>query len=61
MKLASFLMLKGFVLFDVEDNKKCEGRKVYVFNDSEAIRKAIESYSIATVLKIKTYMESIVN
>jgi len=43
MKLAGFLMMKGFVLRHVKDDEKSR-RKVFIFNDSNEIQQALKEY-----------------
>ena len=43
MRLAGFLMLKGFVLRHVKDDTKTR-RKVFIFNDSDELQIKIKDY-----------------
>lgn len=43
MRLAGFLMMKGFVLRHVKDDTKTK-RKVFIFNDSAELQIKIKDY-----------------
>lgn len=43
LRLAGYLMLRGFVLFELLDDKDSR-RKIYLFKDSEELRKATIEY-----------------
>jgi hypothetical protein len=43
-KLAIYLQCRGFLLVGVEPDLKSDNRKVFLFNDSEPIRKAMIEY-----------------
>jgi hypothetical protein len=43
-KLMGFLTMKGFVLQNIEEDKRNPDVNVYIFNDSEEIQKAIKEY-----------------
>lgn len=43
LKLAGFLMQRGFVLFEILDDKESR-RKIYLFKDSDELRKATIDY-----------------
>ena len=43
-KLAIYLQCKGFLLVGVEPDLKSNNRRVFLFNDSEPIRKAMLQY-----------------
>jgi len=43
MRLAGFLMLRGFVVFEMRKDQKTN-RNVFVFNDSNELRSAVEEY-----------------
>lgn len=44
MKMAAFLMTKGFVLVDMAKNTDGSGKNVFFFNDSDELRLAMEEY-----------------
>lgn len=44
MRLAGYLMQKGFVILDMEENDDGSGRKVFFFKDSIQINNAITTY-----------------
>ncbi len=46
MYLAGKLMIKGFVLIDVQESWTHKGKHVFFFKDSSIIRKEIENYKI---------------
>lgn len=46
MRLAGFLMMRGFVLLNMEPDKNSR-RNVFVFNQSESLQEAIEKYKKA--------------
>ena len=43
LKLAGYLMQRGFVLFEIQANKD-NNRKIYMFKDSDELRKATVDY-----------------
>lgn len=43
MRLAGFLMMKGFVLRHVKDDEKSR-RKIFIFNDSEELQEVLKEY-----------------
>ncbi|MGG3920292.1 DUF5659 domain-containing protein [Parageobacillus thermoglucosidasius] len=43
-KLAIYLQCRGFLLVGVEPDLKSNNRKVFIFNDSDAIRRAMIQY-----------------
>lgn len=43
-RLAGFLMLRGFVLQGIGDNRRHVGRNVFFFNDSPELRMAMADY-----------------
>jgi Domain of unknown function (DUF5659) len=43
-KLAIYLQCRGFLLVGVEPDLKSNKRKVFIFNDSDAIRRAMIQY-----------------
>lgn len=45
LRLAGYLMQRGFVLFEIQDNKNNK-RKIYMFKNSEKLRDAIEDYKL---------------
>jgi len=45
-KVAGYLMLKGFVILGIEDNLKDKWRKVFLFNESQEIDKALGEYKL---------------
>lgn len=46
LRLAGFLMQKGFRIRRIHKNLDDETRDVYLFNDSEGLRSAIKEYEI---------------
>ena len=44
MKLAGYLMQKGFVLLSMKPNYKFPERNVFYFTDAEETKKAIDEY-----------------
>ena len=44
MRLAGFLMMKGFVCLDIKLDKKCK-RNIYIFNESDELKKMVREYS----------------
>lgn len=45
LRLAGYLMLQGFVLKLMRDDQKSK-RKIFIFNDSLQLQKAIEDYLV---------------
>lgn len=45
MKLAGYLMQRGFVLLDMRKNTDQSNRNVFLFNESNELRCAIDDYS----------------
>lgn len=45
MKLAGYLMQRGFVLLDMRKNTDQSNRNVFIFNESDELRNAIDDYS----------------
>lgn len=43
-KLAGYLMLQGFVLVDMQQNRRCNGKNVFYFNESPDLLKAMNLY-----------------
>ena len=43
-KLAGFLMMSGYRLMGIEENKKYKGKNVFYFMESEKIRESIQIY-----------------
>ncbi|MGB4660183.1 MAG: DUF5659 domain-containing protein [Mobilitalea sp.] len=43
-KLAGFLMMQGFVLMGMDENKKYVGKNVFYFKDSESIKRSVQVY-----------------
>ena len=43
--LATYLMTKGFRLIKLQEDRKDKNRNVYLFKDSEELRKSITEYS----------------
>lgn len=43
-KLAAYLMLRGFVLLNMEKNKDNSGRNVFFFNNSNQLEDATNEY-----------------
>lgn len=43
MRLAGFLMMKGFVLRHIKDDAKTR-RKIFIFNDSNELQNKIQEY-----------------
>ena len=43
LKLAGYLMLRGFVLFEVFEDKNSR-RKIFLFKDSDELRQATVDY-----------------
>lgn len=50
MKLAGYLMQKGFILVDIGVNWNNPDKRVFYFKDSPEIRKAMHDYSMQTAL-----------
>ncbi len=44
--MATFLMTKGFRLIKLQQDRKNPNRNVYLFKDSEELRKAITEYTV---------------
>lgn len=44
-RLAGYLMWRGFVLLKMCDDLKDERKHVFIFNESDEIRKAIDDYA----------------
>ena len=40
-RLCGYLMMKGFVLVAMSENKHCAGKNVFFFNDSDELQKSI--------------------
>lgn len=45
LRLAGYLMLKGFVLKLMRDDQKSK-RKIFIFNNSPELQKAIQDYLV---------------
>ena len=45
MKLAGYLMQRGFVLIDMRRNLDQSNRNVFLFKESDKLRKAIDDYA----------------
>ena len=45
LKLAGYLMLRSFVLFEIQECKDSR-RKIYMFKDSDLLRKAVEDFKL---------------
>lgn len=43
-KLAGYLMFRGFVLVDMDENRNQAGKHVFYFNDSADLQAAITDY-----------------
>lgn len=43
-RLCGYLMMKGFVLVAMSENKHCAGKNVFFFNDSEELQKSIGEF-----------------
>ena len=43
-KLAGFLMMSGYRLMGMEENKKYKGKNVFYFMESQKIRESIQVY-----------------
>ena len=43
-KLCGYLMIKGFVLVAMSENKHCAGKNVFFFNDSDELQKSIDEF-----------------
>jgi hypothetical protein len=43
-KLAGYLLINGFSLIGIKSDLKKTGRNIYLFQDSEPLRKAIDQY-----------------
>ena len=44
--MATFLMMKGFRLIKLQKDRNNPNRNVYLFKDSEELRKAITEYTV---------------
>lgn len=44
MRLAGYLMQRGFVLMDIAENRNGSGRKVFYFKESNALQGAIQEW-----------------
>ena len=44
MKMAGYLMLKGFVLMDIAENTNGSGKKVFFFKQSDKLEKAMGEF-----------------
>lgn len=44
MKLAGYLMQRGFVLIKLQDDRNNSNRNVFLFNESNELKNAIEEY-----------------
>ncbi|WP_369974647.1 DUF5659 domain-containing protein [Paraliobacillus sp. X-1268] len=44
MKLAGFLMQKGFVILKLQNDRNGTGRNVFLFNESTDLTNAIKEY-----------------
>lgn len=44
MKMAGYLMLKGFVLLDIATNTNGTGKKVFFFKQSPELEKSMKEY-----------------
>jgi hypothetical protein len=58
MRMAGFLLLKGFVLVNLGFHRSGNGMKVFYFNESPEIRLAMKEFSENQV-EIKKYIEDI--
>lgn len=45
LRLAGFLMQKGYILIDIKDHRNLPGRKVFYFKDTPQIRDSMREYS----------------
>jgi hypothetical protein len=53
LKLAGFLMLKGFVLKKITPNRLYPEKNVFWFNDGDELRLSIEEYKTAETVNIR--------
>lgn len=44
MRLAGYLMQRGFVLVDMQPDLKKSGRNVFFFNDTPQLKSAVDEY-----------------
>lgn len=44
MRMAGYLMTKGFVLLDIRENESLVGKKVFYFKESKELEKAMQEY-----------------
>lgn len=45
-RVAGHLMMRGFVLKGLGENRKCPGRNVFFFNNTEQLREAIAEFNL---------------
>lgn len=43
-RLCGYLMMKGFVLVAMSENKHCPNKNVFFFNDSDDLQKSIGEF-----------------
>lgn len=43
-RLCGYLMMKGFVLVAMSENKHCAGKNVFFFNDSDELQRSIDEF-----------------
>ena len=43
-RLCGYLMMKGFVLVAMSENKQCPNKNVYFFNESDDLQKSIGEF-----------------
>jgi len=43
-KLAGYLLINGFSIIGIKSDLKMTGRNIYLFQDSELLRKMIDKY-----------------
>lgn len=43
-RLCGYLMMKGFVLVAMSENKHCAGKNVFFFNDSDELQRSINEF-----------------
>jgi hypothetical protein len=44
MRMAGYLMQKGFVLMSMAENRKYEGKNMFIFMNSPQIKEAMQEY-----------------
>ena len=45
IRLAGYLMLKGCILFEIQENRD-NRKKIYMFKDSEYLRKLVDDFMV---------------